>query len=199
MEWKDFITRYKRDHLTKALSELESFRAERSLADAIKRAAHAMDTHGVRYGHIRSTPQEAFNAACTKLAEAELTLSHCNDFAELLEKIEHLLHGVWGLGEVFYYDTALRIGARIRSGLTPDSVYLHGGTRDGAIASDEFERKKNRRCIPRSELPEQLRALPCWQVEDILCLFRKEFPGFPAATSKSRRGRCGSQERRGCP
>lgn len=42
------------------------------------------------------------------------------------------LREVAGIGELYVYDTAFRIGAYLR--LPPTRVYLHAGTRDGARA-----------------------------------------------------------------
>jgi hypothetical protein len=55
-----------------------------------------------------------------------------NSFADLIGIVASIAEGVSGLGELYIYDTALRIGAK--SGLEPDMVYLHAGTRKGAKA-----------------------------------------------------------------
>lgn len=46
--------------------------------------------------------------------------------------IDTALETIPGLGELYVYDTTLRIGAKLN--LFPDKVYLHAGTRLGATA-----------------------------------------------------------------
>lgn len=66
------------------------------------------------------------------------------------------------------YDTALRIGAKL--GLEPERVYLHAGTRVGARALGLDWRAPS---ILSQDLPSQLRLLPAWQVEDLLCIYKE--------------------------
>jgi hypothetical protein len=87
---------------------------------------------------------------------------------------EHL-NGVRGLGELYYYDTALRIGASLR--LMPRRVYLHRGTRDGAHAlglackADSLD--------PR-DLPKALAVLEPREIEDFLCIYKDQLsPEIP--------------------
>ncbi len=74
----------------------------------------------------------------------------------------------------------LRIGANL--GLEPDRVYLHTGTRTGARRLGLGFRSAWIEC---QDLPEALRSLPPWQVEDILCIFKDWLAGLVGRT-----GRC---------
>jgi hypothetical protein len=59
-------------------------------------------------------------------------VERARNFAELFEMIHTAVHPIPGLGELYVYDTALRIGAKLN--LLPDKAYLHAGTRSGARA-----------------------------------------------------------------
>ena len=69
------------------------------------------------------------------------------------------------------YDTALRIGAKL--GVAPVRVYLHTGTREGAKRLG-IETKGVSALWP-SELPEALRELEPYEVEDVLCIYKDKF------------------------
>jgi hypothetical protein len=60
---------------------------------------------------------------------------------------------------------ALRIGARF--GLEPKRVYVHAGTRDGALGLDA-----DRRTIEMAELPAPIRRLTAREAEDLLCIYK---------------------------
>jgi hypothetical protein len=60
----------------------------------------------------------------------QLKRAETKTFDDFFTLLEQLLAPIKGLGELYVYDTALRIGAKI--GLLPRRVYLHAGTRVGA-------------------------------------------------------------------
>ena len=76
---------------------------------------------------------------------------------------------VGGLGELYVYDTALRIGAKLN--LLPNKVYLHAGTRSGAEALG-FDGKAT--VLNVSDLPRELQKLEPHEIEDVLCIFKAD-------------------------
>jgi hypothetical protein len=102
------------------------------------------------------------------LLEKHDVLQRCTTFHELWQRIRIILGAVTGLGELYIYDTALRIGAHLN--LLPDRVYLHAGTRTGAKAFGIVSRHEE--WIEVGELPSPLRELPPHEVEDILCIYK---------------------------
>jgi hypothetical protein len=68
------------------------------------------------------------------------------------------------------YDTSLRIGAKL--GFEPKHVYLHAGTRVGARA---LGLDTSASYLRASELPAPLRALRPHEIEDALCIFKRQF------------------------
>jgi hypothetical protein len=81
--------------------------------------------------------------------------------------IQRALDSVRGIGELYEYDTALRIGSYLRK--LPKRVYLHAGTRVGAkaLGFDPKLRSLNPRALP---LP--LRELKPHELEDVLCIYK---------------------------
>ncbi|MBI4192845.1 MAG: hypothetical protein HY525_20220 [Betaproteobacteria bacterium] len=76
------------------------------------------------------------------------------------------MRSVRGIGELYVYDTALRLGAHLR--LLPRQVYLHAGTRRGARALGLDHRAKS---LAPTKLPAALRCLRPYEMEDVLCIY----------------------------
>jgi hypothetical protein len=94
-------------------------------------------------------------------------LQSARSFAELIARVDTTVRPVRGIGELYVYDTALRLGAHLR--LLPDDVYLHAGTRRGAKALGLDHRSDS---IPPSQLPAALHRLRPHEVEDVLCIYK---------------------------
>jgi len=73
-----------------------------------------------------------------------------------------------GLGELYAYDTALRIGSFI--GTFPETVYLHAGARVGAKALGVDTKVKS---VELRSLPKPFHSLEPHQAEDVLCIYKK--------------------------
>jgi hypothetical protein len=92
------------------------------------------------------------------------------NFGVLLRVMDEVLGNVDGLGELFVYDTALRVGAHL--GMLPTQVFLHAGTRAGAEA---LGLDCTQRFLFRSDMPEAFRALAAHEIEDVLCIYTDQF------------------------
>lgn len=96
-------------------------------------------------------------------------IEKCVHFDELFSLVEKLLLPIKGIGELYVYDTTLRIGANLN--LLPTKIYLHAGTRTGAKRIGFQGTKK---AIEVSELPPVLQQLKPFEIEDVLCIFKNE-------------------------
>jgi len=154
----------------RANEELNWFREQSALSKAIRLAALAVNSKGKRYSHQRRLSKSVLEQARDILMENERAIEACRDqdFDNLFTLLETLLAPVKGLGELYIYDTALRIGANM--GLLPKRVYLHAGTRVGAKALG-FDGKD--KVIEVSQLPEWLHQLEPHEIEDVLCIFKE--------------------------
>jgi hypothetical protein len=89
------------------------------------------------------------------------------DFAELHGLVEREIGDIPRIGCLAVYDVAHRIGAFLR--IAPALVYLHRGTREGARALG-FRGKT----VHPDELPVEFRTLPAAEIEDCLCIYKRE-------------------------
>jgi len=151
----------------RANEELDWFRRQPTLSEAIRLAALAVSSKGKRYSHQRRLSKTTLEQARDILLENEQRIRQSQGFDDLFVLLERLLSRVKGLGELYIYDTALRIGAKI--GVFPERVYLHAGTRVGAKALGFDGRMKT---LEVSQLPEWLQQLQPHEIEDVLCIFK---------------------------
>lgn len=96
-----------------------------------------------------------------------------------LRLIDASLEDVPGIGELYVYDTSLRIGAKLN--LLPERVYLHAGIRRGARALG----LKADKALKVSVLPTEFHSLRPHEIEDVLCIFKKKFKASATITATS--------------
>lgn len=164
------IRHYIQNSREKKRAELKWFAVQPDLAAAIRQAAFAEDDDGKRLPHQRRIKHEAMAAFQMALVDASTELGEIHEFHLLLEFLGGIGESIPGIGELYVYDLALHLGAQL--GLSPQRVYLHRGTRQGAKKLGLQFRKK---WLDADELPEALRELPAYEVEDILCIYKNEF------------------------
>ena len=150
--------------------------------DPLKWAAGAYGKHLHQY-HLK---REDMKTAADALRKRRRELNDAKDFEAILKIVEE--ERVKGLGELYCYDTALRIGAT--RNISPEEVYLHRGTRTGAKKLNLS--KPGQRSLPVSEVFEKfhaLKRLEPHEIEDMLCIYKNFFLG------KCSLSRCGSRGR----
>lgn len=166
MDTRSIIKAYKKLYLSSASAESEYFRTLPSLVVCIDSASHAINSKGNKSKHQWRIRKITLSQAKGILIANIQAIKKVASFDELFVLIDCLLHSVKGIGELYIYDTSLRIGAYL--GYLPKKVYLHAGTRIGA--------KKlgfaNKVAIEMSELPDEYQKLEPFMVEDILCIFK---------------------------
>ncbi len=153
----------------RADAELACFRKEPTVVSAVERAALATNCEGKRYAHQRRIKRAALEAARRGMLNNLGQIRRARDFEQLFSILQALLEPIYGIGELYIYDTALRIGAKL--GFLPARVYLHAGTRVGARALGLNTRLK---AIDLRSLPVELRILKPHEIEDVLCIFKSE-------------------------
>ncbi len=175
-----------------AQAELRWFKEQPTLDSAIELAALAINSQGKRYSHQRRLKKANLQQAKSTLLANSRALKKCHDFEELFSVIETLLEPISGIGELYVYDTALRIGAKLS--LLPKKVYLHAGTRAGAKVLG-FDGKAQ--ALEISLLPKEFQQLEPYEIEDILCIFESElsYENFIISGKvKSKSRWCGSKK-----
>lgn len=147
--------------------ELRFFQVQRTLADAVEKAALCKTPSGKRQPHQRRLSQATLRKMYAALKRTDL--ESAESFKELFKRVEGAIGGVSGVGELTVYDTSVRIGAYLR--LEPERVYLHRGTRVGAEA---LGLGRGKRVLELNELPKAFHRLRPHEVEDCLCIYKQE-------------------------
>ncbi len=135
---------------------------QRTLRSAIRFAGLAR-VRNKKHPHQRRLSRTTLQRACDSLLRNESKIRRCKSFDELHNLLGILLHRTEGVGELYIYDTASRIGAKLH--LLPAKVYLHRGTRKGAQALGYDGRVP---AVEVSDLPRELRRLKPYEIGRLL-------------------------------
>jgi hypothetical protein len=183
--WNVVLRHYGKYHRSRVLMERRWFASAPTLIAALTRAAHSVDWRGKRFLHQRRIKRRALALAEMRLLRAYRKIAHCADFDSLLNTISAEVRNIRGIGELYCYDTALRIGAYLH--LEPDYVYLHCGTREGAKALGLVDSTKQ--SLSMKDFPRPARQLRPFELEDVLCIYKELFAAAQKTPGKNRR-RC---------
>lgn len=147
-----------------------------SLELALHYAAFALDHRDPpkRYAHQRRIRLAPMRRAYKFLSRSSAELKGCRTFDALHNFLANAFSKIRGLGPLYTYDTALRIGFFLK--FEPELVYLHAGTRDGARAIGI----RNARVAEIDMLPSELRVLAPHEIENFLCIFKPRVEGLQA-------------------
>jgi hypothetical protein len=164
------VQHYIRKYRPDAEEELSFFQQMRPLSKVIETAGMAINSENKRFPHQWRLKANALEEATTRLIDVIGRIRECRSFYSLFEIVQSTAGSVKGIGPLYVYDTALRIGAHLH--LSPTEVYLHAGTRDGAKALGLNVRRES---VPIGDLPREFRHLQAREIEDILCIYKKRF------------------------
>jgi hypothetical protein len=128
-----------------------------------------VNSRGKRYSHQRRLKRAALKQALRTLLNESGDIEQARDFDDLFRIIKAAVVPIAGIGELYVYDTSLRIGAKLN--LFPTIVYLHTGTRIGAQA---LGLNDSAGTLKVSALPREFRTLQPHELEDVLCIFKDE-------------------------
>jgi hypothetical protein len=153
---------------------LRFYQIQKSLPDAVTKAALAELPDGGRFSHQSRIP--GLVLAQARAALIRVDYRNVRTFSELYEKVAVALRPIRGIGLLAIYDTAHRLGAYLK--LSPEHVYLHAGVRAGAKALGlEDWRDK----LPMSAFPPAFQRLRPEQAEDCLCIYKSQLQAWRRA------------------
>jgi len=102
----NIVNDYIKRHRKGAEKELRWFSIQPSLIEAVSLAALAQSPSGKRLNHQHRIPRTVLeNSKCMLLKEID-SLESSKSFEELFEKVESIIGGINGIGELTVYDTA---------------------------------------------------------------------------------------------
>jgi hypothetical protein len=169
-KFETFIRHYDRYHRRRVQDEASWFLGQPTLHDAISWAARARWRNGTKFDHQWRLKNSDLRRAEEALLAVEQRIARCVTFDDLYQVVLRAVRQIWKNPELYCYDTALRIGAKLN--LKPDRVYLHRGTRTGARKLGLNSRGAT---LESSALPDGLRGLEASEIEDILCIYKDKF------------------------
>jgi hypothetical protein len=169
--WPAILRHYDQHYRPRVEQERAWFASSRSLDEAISRAALATNERGKRFSHQRRISKQSLIEARDALLQNKERINNAKDFDNLFTITTDSLRDMCGVGKLYRYDTTLRIAYYLD--VLPTTVYLHAGTRTGARA---LGLSLNKPFLTINELPAALHDHPAHEVEDILCIYKDEFP-----------------------
>lgn len=187
---RDFTWRFPRDRRDMVLVFCQE--AE-WLSIAINRACASRDSNGKMHNHQTRVPKNAkIKFADELLADQAVIQQDIDDawstkkdaFDALHDRLAKIGAKVPGVGPVYLYDVATRVGAYLN--VAPTSLYLHAGVWQGWLAlctatmasppSAALRRHwKTKGRIKQKRLPEEFKDMTADEVEDFLCTYRTVF------------------------
>lgn len=179
---KNVISDYLAVHHLGSVKEEEFFASRKTLREAISYAALAKDDES-KFSHQYRVKNEALKNSQTILLKHLNQISKCKSFHQLFLLVESLISSVNGIGPLTIYDTAVRIGFKLK--LYPEFIYLHAGTRDGAR---NLGLPTNVCYLEINQVPRPLRKLKPDQIESILCIYKNRLCGV--GNERTARSRC---------
>lgn len=143
------------------------------LKAAIKRAALCQDRNGKRHSHQYRIPSDSLKDLSKKLSGETNKIRKIKDFQKLYNVVELIGRPISMIGDLVIYDVAHRIGCYL--GIVPEEVYLHAGTREGAINLLGNDKVRGKRKLPLSAFPVCMqKELSAADIENFLCSYKDE-------------------------
>lgn len=154
----------------------------RDVVHVIEMAALARDLDNDKHPHQHRIPNVVLRQFADRLLKNAEAILVCKTFTQLHDLITSLRSR--GIGRLTVYDTAHRIGTRLR--IRPDKVYMHQGTRVGTELY--LGRKVLEKAVDKSQFS-HFRHLSCEEIEDIMCIYKDDFLDSKSA-GKTRSKNC---------
>lgn len=140
-----------------------------SLRDALVMAATARDKHGRKHPHQNILKNDVLNAFAKRVVRKINRFQSARTFQDIYDIVEAC--AAEGIASLTIYDTAHRIGKNKSIRIDPDDVYIHRGTKTGAVrflGRKVPEKKLNRNVF------KGLSKLSGEEIEDILCIYKDD-------------------------
>ncbi|MCU0321323.1 MAG: hypothetical protein MUE72_02840 [Chitinophagaceae bacterium] len=165
MSLKKDVADYKKLSLP-LLEKMKEYYEKLTLPSAIQNAAKGIDYHGKVNSHQWRVKIVNREEGANKLAIQEEEISNCKTFEQVFVIVEEVRKNTNGLGNLWSYDTALRIS--FNKHLYPKKVYIQAGVVKGL--------KKLGMAIPdsrsleKNKFSSELQILEPYQIEGFLCV-----------------------------
>ena len=140
-------------------------------ADCIHHAFY--DENGKKFPHQYRIPNATLDAYKTELLPLEKEFMSSKDFDKIYELFKK--HKTYGIGILTIYDVALRVSQNYK--IYPDYVYLHAGTKTGALNAGLIKKYGKNDKLTLDEISKKLKWLKGvkpYLIEDFLCVYKDD-------------------------
>lgn len=140
-----------------------------NLKEAIEKAAKSIDptNDNKMFSHQRRVGFKVANRGYELLKQREDDLRSCQSFEEILAITDEVSKQIYRLGQLWSYDTALRIG--FQKEIYPKNVYLQSGVKNGY--KKIFNQNSKNRFEEKNKFPKELQILEPYEIENFLCVW----------------------------
>lgn len=131
------------------------------------------DENGKKYPHQYRIPNAILDEYKEKLLSLENEFMGCGNFDEIYELFNK--HRIYGIGKLTIYDVALRVSQNYK--IYPDYVYLHAGTKAGALNAGLIKKYGKNDKLTLDEILKKLKWLKGvkpYLIEDFLCIYKDD-------------------------
>jgi hypothetical protein len=155
----------------KGLGDLEAAIKSAALAEDLVGKSYQKEWNGKikRHGHQRRIKQTVLKEGLKTLISKVGELKSCKSFDAIFDCVWNNCRKIPGLGPLYIYDTALRIGAFLNK--LPKRVHLQAGALAGARVLGLDVKNAP---LPVSEFPKPMQRLAPHEIEDFLCIYKGE-------------------------
>lgn len=143
---------------------------EKDILKVIEMAGLSRDKNNRKHPHQHRLTNKVLHQFADRLLGNADKIIASKNFSDLHTIVSDL--SLRGIGTLTLYDTAHRIGLRLK--IHPDKVYMHRGTRTGA--EKILKRKIKEPYLDKSAFKDFVH-LRCDEIEDILCIYKSSFSG----------------------
>ena len=129
MTLREEVTNYKNESMP-VLEEILRWYQKKNIDTAIQCAAEALNPNGTINSHQRRIGAIKLAQGAQSLIRLKNKIRKCISFEEIFMLTEEIRLQSYGLGDLWSYDTALRIGFNLKK--YPRKVYIQAGVIKGA-------------------------------------------------------------------
>lgn len=161
---------YKNHHQKEKNLELRYFE-QMNFEQVLKKVAYAKNQNDRKFSHQRRLPQAVSKSVLNVLLGIKKEIKEIQNFEQLYALLEQQLLPIRGIGDLFIFDAALRIAAKLN--YQPTEIIVQSGSKQGV--RNLGLKVKNKR-VTLDQLPSIIRdELEPYEIENFLCIYREEF------------------------
>jgi hypothetical protein len=158
------------------LHELMRFYKSLSFQSAIEYAASGVTPHRMIHPHQRGIGVKQLRRSAILLKEYTSTIRKARSFAGLFLITEAVRSELRGLGDLWSYDTALRMAFNRGKTFYPQAVFVQRGNLKG-IRKIFSKMPVKQRTLPVKIFPKEMRSLKPFEIENFLSVRGKALKG----------------------